>query len=66
MSPILITIIDATVKSAIIILTLLTGFAYTTVLERRFIARLQSRIGPNRAGPWGLLQPVAEIGRAHV
>src|SRR5690554_247367 len=60
MSPILITIIDATVKSAIIILTLLTGFAYTTVLERRFIARLQSRIGPNRAGPWGLLQPVAD------
>ncbi len=60
MSDFLILIIDATVKSAIIILALLTGFAYTTLLERRFIARLQSRIGPNRAGPFGLLQPVAD------
>ena len=60
MSDLAIFLIDATVKSVIIIIVLLTGFAYTTVLERRFIARLQSRIGPNRAGPWGLLQPVAD------
>ncbi len=60
MSDIAVLTLDALVKSAIIILILLTGFAYTTVLERRFIARLQSRIGPNRAGPWGLLQPVAD------
>lgn len=60
MSDIVVLILDAVVKSAIIILALLGGFAYTTVLERRFIARLQSRIGPNRAGPWGLLQPVAD------
>lgn len=60
MSDILVLLIDATVKSAIIIGALLFGFAYTTVLERRFIARLQSRLGPNRAGPWGLLQPVAD------
>lgn len=60
MSDLLILVLDATVKSGIIIFGLLFGFAYTTVLERRFIARLQSRIGPNRAGPWGLLQPVAD------
>jgi NADH-quinone oxidoreductase subunit H len=60
MSDLAIFIIDATVKSVIIIAALVTGFAYTTVLERRFIARLQSRIGPNRAGPWGLLQPIAD------
>lgn len=60
MSDLLILVIDASVKSAIIIVGLLAGFAYTTVLERRYIALLQSRIGPNRAGPWGLLQPVAD------
>lgn len=60
MSDILILILDATIKSVIILLALVTGFAYTTLLERRFIARLQSRIGPNRAGPEGLLQPVAD------
>jgi NADH-quinone oxidoreductase subunit H len=60
MSDILIFVIDAAVKSAIIIGGLLFGFAYTTVLERRFIAKLQSRIGPNRAGPFGLLQPMAD------
>src|SRR5690606_26203975 len=41
MSDIAVLTLDALVKSAIIILILLTGFAYTTVLERRFIARLQ-------------------------
>ncbi len=60
MSDFAIFLIDVIVKSVLIIIALLTGFAYTTVLERRFIARLQSRIGPNRAGPWGLLQPVAD------
>ena len=52
--------LDAAIKSVLMIVSLLTGFAYTTLLERRFIARIQQRIGPNRAGPWGLLQPVAD------
>jgi NADH-quinone oxidoreductase subunit H len=60
MSDFAIFLIDATVKSALIIFALLVGFAYTTWLERRFIARLQSRLGPNRAGPAGLLQPAAD------
>jgi len=46
--------------SALIIASLLTGFAYLTLLERRVLARIQVRIGPNRAGPLGLLQPVAD------
>jgi NADH-quinone oxidoreductase subunit H len=54
------TIVHAVLTSLILILILLTGFAYTTVLERRFLAFLQARIGPNRAGPYGLLQPVAD------
>lgn len=44
----------------IFVLVLLTGFAYTTLLERKFIAWFQQRVGPNRTGPQGLLQPLAD------
>jgi NADH-quinone oxidoreductase subunit H len=53
-------VILALVKSAIVLLILLTGFAYATLLERKLLAGMQVRVGPNRAGPWGLLQPVAD------
>ena len=53
-------LIQWVVISALIIVSLLTGFAYLTLLERRVLARIQVRIGPNRAGPFGLLQPVAD------
>jgi NADH-quinone oxidoreductase subunit H len=53
-------VVAAVVKSAIAIAALLTAFAYMTLIERRIIARFQSRIGPNRAGPLGLLQPLAD------
>ena len=48
------------IKSVFVIFALLTGFAYLTLYERRALARIQSRIGPNRAGPQGLLQPIAD------
>jgi len=48
------------VKSLFVIFALLTGFAYLTWYERRALARIQARIGPNRAGPFGLLQPIAD------
>ena len=48
------------VRSLVIIIALLTGMAYMTWFERRAISRLQVRIGPNRVGPTGLLQPVAD------
>jgi len=38
----------------------LAGFSYLTFFERRVLARMQVRIGPNRAGPGGWLQPVAD------
>src|SRR3972149_10135105 len=48
------------IKGFVLCLVLLTGFAYLTYYERRALARMQNRIGPNRAGPQGLLQPVAD------
>ncbi len=48
------------IKSMVIIVALLTGFAYLSYVERKLVARFQVRIGPNQAGPFGLLQPVAD------
>jgi NADH-quinone oxidoreductase subunit H len=53
-------IVAAIVKSAIVIFALLTAFAYMTLIERRVVAKMQGRLGPNRAGPGGMFQPVAD------
>lgn len=47
-------------KGTIMCLILLGGFAYLTLYERRALARMQVRVGPNRAGPQGVLQPIAD------
>ena len=60
MDPVLTNIIVWLVLSVVLVFMLLTGFAYTTLLERRVIARFQSRVGPNRAGPQGFFQPLAD------
>lgn len=52
--------IEWIIKSIVLLLIGITGFAYLTLYERKALARLQVRIGPNRAGPFGLLQPVAD------
>ncbi len=53
-------IIEWVIKAAFLLLFGTAGFAYLTYYERRALARIQTRIGPNRAGPFGLLQPVAD------
>ena len=53
-------IIEWIIKAVVILLFCVTGFAYLTFYERRALARIQVRIGPNRAGPSGWLQPVAD------
>ncbi len=53
-------LIEWIIKSLILLIALLTGFAYLTFYERKALARIQVRIGPNRAGPGGWLQPVAD------
>src|SRR5438552_16296146 len=35
-------------------------FAYTTLVERKALGRVQNRYGPNRVGRWGILQPIAD------
>src|ERR1700675_1265370 len=47
--------------SAFVVLNVVIGLVtYLTLLERKFAARMQSRIGPYRVGPHGLLQPIAD------
>jgi NADH-quinone oxidoreductase subunit H len=48
------------IKLSIVLLVLLLLAAYLVWLERKFLARLQVRYGPNRAGKFGLLQPIAD------
>src|ERR1700760_160196 len=51
----------ATLLSVMAILVVFASlFAITTVLERKGLGRIQNRYGPNRVGPFGLLQPLAD------
>ena len=49
------------IKAGLVINLVMGAFAYTTWLERKVLGRMQLRYGPNRAGPYGLLQPIADL-----
>jgi NADH-quinone oxidoreductase subunit H len=48
------------IKVAVVLLITLTAVAYTVLLERKLLGRMQNRWGPSRVGPFGLLQPLAD------
>jgi NADH-quinone oxidoreductase subunit H len=50
----------AVIKTAVILFVVLTTFAYAMVFERKIMGWMQLRPGPNRTGPWGMLQPAAD------
>jgi len=53
-------VIISSIKVVVILVAVLTGCAYATYMERKVVARLQHRMGPTYAGPYGLLQPLAD------
>jgi len=52
------------IKAVVVVVALLLGGAYMTWGERKLCARFQVRYGPNRAGPFGILQPLADAVKA--
>ncbi len=53
-------IVSSLLNIAVLLGVFLTLFALMSVLERKILGRMQNRYGPNRVGPFGLLQPVAD------
>ncbi len=51
----------ALIEAVIVVNVVLVLFAYLTLVERKLMGRMQLRFGPNRAGPYGLLQPIADL-----
>ena len=60
MSTILIFTLLSLIKIAVVLVIYLTAVAYTVLLERKVVGRIQNRWGPSRVGPFGLLQPLAD------
>ena len=60
MTTVLIFILLSLLKIVVVFGITLTAVAYTVLLERKLVGRIQNRWGPSRVGPFGILQPLAD------